>query len=271
MIRIDGFYLYGVGGALKPLSQITHATAIQDAIFPLFVAEGALAPLLYNSVFHLQTSLARGGELLQAIRAVYGAIDKESDRTKEIGWVSAYQLTSALTAFETALAAESGLSNIYLVAKKRGYDTSDLIERGAMLFPDDLLSEVPEAQLDIEQGARCPAFELPTASAFHFHRANESVLRRYYDAATNGQSRPTGRNIGDYIAALKTHNVGDLKVLSALKDLKDLHRNPMIHPEDTLESVDEAITVLGGIQSAIFHMLKVTPAPPPPPTAGAAP
>ena len=33
-------------------------------------------------------------------------------------------------------------------------------------------------------------------------------------------------------------------VRAALKDIKNLHRNPLIHPEHTLESVDEAIESL---------------------------
>src|SRR5262249_2774114 len=143
---------------------------------------------------------------------------------------------------------------------KRGYDTADLIERGTVLFPDDLVPKVPSAQLDVEQGARCLAFELPTAAGFHFHRANESVLHVYYDAVTCGKPRPSGRNIGDYLAELKKHNAGDPIVWSCLKDLKDMHRNPLIHPEHTLENIDEAIALLGQIHSVIVHMLRAIPA-----------
>jgi hypothetical protein len=265
MIRIDGSYLYSVGGSLRPLSQIQNTVKFSEAALPLYIAEGALRPFLFNSVFKLKTSLIKGNELLSAIVSVQTAISQEQDQDKELGWFHAYTLSSAYTAFETILQAEMQLADIYLVTKKRGYDTSDLIERGWMLFPDDLLAKVPEALLDITQGSRCLAFELPTASAFHFHRANESVLHRYYDAVTGGKPRPNGRNIGDYINELMKHKVGDPKVLSALKDLKDLHRNPLIHPEHTLESIDEAVAVLGSIQSAIIYMLKEVPAPPPDP------
>jgi hypothetical protein len=47
-----------------------------------------------------------------------------------------------------------------------------------------------------------------------------------------------------------------------LKDLKDLHRNPLIHPEHTLESVDQAIALLGSIQCVVVYMLKAVPLPP---------
>lgn len=91
----------------------------------------------------------------------------------------------------------------------------------------------------------------------------------YYDHVTGGKPRPSGRNIDDYIAALNKLETGDQKVLSALKDLKDLHRNPLVHPEDSLENVDEAIALLGSIQSGVVHMLKAIKLPAPPTTATA--
>jgi hypothetical protein len=100
------------------------------------------------------------------------------------------------------------------------------------------------------------AWELPTAAGFHLHRANESVLHCWYDSVSNGQTRPAGRNIGDYLKVVNEQNLGSAKIRSALKDLKDLHRNPLIHPEDSLESVDEAIALLGSIQAVVVSMLK---------------
>ena len=241
MIRIDGSYLYSMGGSLKPLSQIQSDSKLSGIQFPLFVAEATLGPFLFNSVIKLKTCLQKGSELLAVIKELSARMDQEGkDNTEELGVVDAYRLSTSYTQFETVLTAELGIADFYLVTKKRGYDTTDLIENGVVLFPEDLLLKVPEAELDVNQGARCLAFELPTASAFHFHRANESVLHRYYDSVTGGKSRPKGRNIGDYLNELDNYNAGDAKVKSALRDLTRLHRNPLIHPEDTLESVDEA-------------------------------
>ncbi len=261
MQRIDGYYLYQVGASLRPLSTIRHDSKFIDTLVPLYIAEVALDTLLLRSVFKLKTSLQKGNELLKSIRELRQEAGKDENKEKAIDWLHAYTLTSGLTAFETILAAELGLSDIYLVSKKRGYDTSDLIINGIVLFPDDLKQKVPDSILDINQGTRCLAFELPTAAGFHFHRANESVLHKYYDAVTGGKPRPGGRNIGDYIVELRKYKVGEQRVLSALKDLKDLHRNPLIHPEHTLESVDEAIALLGSIQGVVVHMLKAIPAP----------
>lgn len=65
-------------------------------------------------------------------------------------------------------------------------------------------------------------------------------------------------------SALEQKKAGDPAVLSALKDMKDLHRNPLIHPEHFLETVDDAIALVGGIQAVVVPMLKAIPEPPAP-------
>jgi hypothetical protein len=260
MLRIDGFYLYQTGYSIHPLADIQPGKKVSESIVPLFVAENALEALLARSVFSLKTCWTSGQKLLEAIRK----LTADPERETPLDHYEVYGLTGGVAEFEHILNAELGQANIYLVSKKRGYDTSDLILNGIVLFPGDLPTKVSEAVPDVMEGVRCLAFELPTAAGFHLHRANESVLHRYYDAVTNGAARPAGRNIGDYLSALREKKVGEEKVLSALKDLKDLHRNPLIHPEDSLESTDEAIALLGSIQSVVVHMLKVIPEPAPP-------
>ncbi|MGB8523253.1 MAG: hypothetical protein WCD43_09815, partial [Candidatus Acidiferrales bacterium] len=238
---------------------IKQGSKFEDVIVDLYVAQNGLGGLLNQSVFPLRTSRAAGNSLLEVIKNLVA----DTQRTNPIEYYEAYQLNNGATEFEHILAAELGLMDIYLVSKKRGYDTSDLILNGTVLFPSDLTTKVPEATPDVMEGVKCIAFELATAAGFHLHRANEAVLHRYYDAVTDGAGRPLGRNIGDYLKALKDKRVGDPKVLSALKDLKDLHRNPLIHPEDSLESIDEAIALLGSIHSVVVHMLKAIPDPVP--------
>lgn len=258
--KIDGYYLYQVGASIHPLSEITKGTSFSDALLPILIAHGSLQGFLEHIIFRPRMCRQKGNELLDILQEYKSKAVEDEDGKAIMGAYEIYRISKALTSFETVLGAEFGaLADIYLVAKKRGFDTTDLIERGTVLFPDDLIPKVPNARLDVEQAARCIAFELPTAAGFHLHRANESVLHAYYDSVTNGAPRPSGRNIGDYLAELKRLNVGSPIVLSALKDLKDLHRNPLIHPEHTLADIDEALALLGSIQSVIVHMLKAIP------------
>jgi hypothetical protein len=252
MVSVDAMYLYRLGHAIHPLIELRSEADMAAWILPLYVAQNSLDGLLTGSVYQLRSSYPAGAKLLQAIKAL--TVDPE--RTRPIEFMEAYGVSAAAGEFEHVLAAEFGVTGLYLVQKIRGYDMSDMVSSGIVLFPPDLPAKIPEAIPDINQATRCIAWGLPTAAGFHLHRANESVLHRWYDAVSGGADRPKGRNIGDYLAVLNTGNFGSLRIRSALKDLKDLHRNPLIHPDDSLESVDEAIALLGSIQAVVVAMLK---------------
>lgn len=261
MLRIDGFYLYSGGGNLKPLSLLKPETKYSDAQFPLYIARGWLEPLITGkTVYTLKSSWQKGNELLRtiesAIKELEPALSSSPPEDKDLGYLTSYYLTNALSAFDLVFQAEMNVSDLFLVSKKPGYDTSDLIDRGHVLFPKDLGIKVPTAIKDADQAGRCIAFELPTAAGFHLHRVNEEVLRHYYDVVTNKKPKPRTRTIGAYLEAFKKHKAGDPKVLAALDSIRELHRNPLMHPEQSLENVEEAIALHGAINSVVVHMLK---------------
>jgi hypothetical protein len=88
---------------------------------------------------------------------------------------------------------------------------------------------------------------------------HELVLRKYYDVITGGKPRPERRNIGAYIDAMKNHQVADPVVIGALVGLKNFHRNPVLHPDDRLENVEQAIALHGQVVSVVFYMLGKIP------------
>jgi hypothetical protein len=169
---------------------------------------------------------------------------------------------SAYDKFKVALHAELGVLHSYFVTQKGGFDTVSLLYFGENLFPPELTSKVPEAVWDVREAGKCLAFELPTACGFHIFRATESVLRKYYAQLTGSNTLPKVRNIGVYLNAMKQAKVGDEKVIFALKQMADLHRNPLIHP-DTVLTQEEAIGIFGLARSAIAGMLAVLPVIPP--------
>src|SRR5205809_3954280 len=124
------------------------------------------------------------------------------------------------------------------------------------MFPDEIRKELPgEAIHDIKQGARCFAFELPTAAGFHFLRAIEAVIHSFYDVLSNQAKRPKRAAMGIYIDELIKLNANP-ELVATLKQIKDLHRNPIIHPEETLDMI-EAQMLMGIMQSAIFAMTQI--------------
>jgi hypothetical protein len=127
------------------------------------------------------------------------------------------------------------------------------------MFPDDLGAKVPAAIGDAREAMKCIVYELPTAAGFHLHRANESVLRKYFDTVSNGATPPDNPNVGIYLKIMEDKKLGDEKVRAALRDLNKLHRNPLIHPELSLENVDEAYALYCGVFAAMQAMLKAIP------------
>lgn len=65
--------------------------------------------------------------------------------------------------------------------------------------------------------------------------------------------------MGDYLKKTSDLCVGDAKVIEVLKSLKDLHRNPLMHPEEQIESMEEAISLHCAIRAAIGYMLDRIP------------
>jgi hypothetical protein len=59
---------------------------------------------------------------------------------------------------------------------------------------------------------------------------------------------------------MKQGNFGDEHVRAALDHLVKFHRNPLIHPEQNIETLDDAVALMNSIHTAVVQMLKVIPA-----------
>lgn len=259
MLRIDGAYLYELGGVLRGISDLPTEGERRrlDVYFPCWRAKEALQQLFFQSIFSgsLRSSYPAASKVLNELKAF------APDDLSGVDWdetVYPWQVGSLKAEFsklEAILTAELQASALYFASAKGGFDTSCLTDQGESLFPQSLASKVPAALPDVRAGARCLAFELPTAAGFHFHRANEAVLRRYFDEVAGESNRPVTRNMGDYINKMKQMGVGDSKVLDVLKSLKDLHRNPLMHPDQSIETIEEAISLQSAIRAAVGYML----------------
>ena len=179
----------------------------------------------------------------------------------QLGPYELWSIQNAYAQYKTALLAELGTFNTYFVTQKGAFDMYSLLGFGETLFPAELGTKVPEALADAREAAKALAYEVPTACGFHTFRVTESVLRKYYVHVT-GKRPPRVRNIGVYLNSLKQTKKGDEKIVTALKQMTDLHRNPLIHPEAILTN-EEAIATLGIARSAITAMLAALPVPPP--------
>lgn len=267
MLRIDGAYLYELGAKLRQILSLpeedTKKIRVNYAVSP---AIDALSGFLNESVFspHIRTVRASANQLLSTLREMQidiGNFESFDDLVE--GWKIRI-LKDQFGTFEAILIAELQNSPLYLVFSKGGFDVACLTDAGLTLFPESLSTKVPGAVDDALAGAKCIAFEVFTAAGFHFHRANEAVLRRYFDEVAGAKHRPRSRNMGDYLKKMGELKVGDREVIDVLRSIKDLHRNPLMHPEDKIETADEALSLYAAIRAAIGYMLDRIPDPTPP-------
>ena len=268
MDRLSGAYFYGLAISLEPLGGLTHETTVVNAYGVMHTAKGTIDGLLKQQLVRLKTSLGPCANLRSGLESAMGELIRDLDKLEEpIGVVIAGDIRARFTYFRNAFWAEINVADFYAITPKGAYDTTKLAEEGITAFHPDLALKVPSTILDARQAARCIAFDLPTAAAFHLHRVNEGVMRAYYDAVTGGKPRPEHRNIGAYIDAMKKEKV-QIKlpeakaVYGVLAMIAHHHRNPVLHPDDVLENVEQALSLLGIIRTATELMLKELKPPP---------
>jgi hypothetical protein len=166
----------------------------------------------------------------------------------------AIQIWQKATEVETILHAELAIQPTYLLFRKRAFDIETLLADGTRLFSDLCRSNfTDDEKYDINQATKCLVFEVPTAAAFHILRATESVIRRYYEKVVGNLPKIKSRNWGTYLVMLRRCRA-DHRVLAVLEEMKDLYRNPIIHPESRME-MDEALSLIGIAETAISAMI----------------
>lgn len=136
------------------------------------------------------------------------------------------------------------------------YDVPKLFNPGAY----DKLNEL--CRYDISESAKCIAYEIPTAAAFHILRATENILKTFYKNVISKNrvhqlmwanmvqdlqiKIPLKRN-----CRVKEYNV----LLCNLDYIRVYYRNPTQHPEK-IYSLDEVQSLWNMCVEVINHMSK---------------
>jgi hypothetical protein len=259
MQRLSLSFFYDLGANLRRLKDFQVGETRASVWGHFYAAETSLDGLLrtYWMSPAVRSSWALGNELQQTILATRTQGDLAGTLTE----LEIAKIHGAISAFEPVLRADLSIADAYYVTRKGGYDTITLITNAEALFPEAIRTKVQSAIPEIQEAGKCLAFELCTASGIHIMRALEVVLKAYFKAVTKGEPLPKNRNIGAYLKKLEGGGYGDKKTIAALTQIKDLHRNPLVHPDETLTK-DEAIGLWGIVISATGAMLKAIPVAP---------
>lgn len=152
-------------------------------------------------------------------------------------------LAKKLDMFRSVLEAECHDVDIYSVGQISIYKTADLVSAGSNIIPNEYHSEIsPDALREFDNAGKCLAFDLPTACGFHALRGLELMMGDYLSAF--GVSTKRLRTWNMYIQAAKklidepnTQFKPSAKVAAMLDRMRELDRNPLMHPRDTLDSL----------------------------------
>lgn len=256
MQRVNEFVFYELALKVHRLTELQDDLKYSEIWMDWSGARDALDEIYRQRPLNFTTPVAY--RLYQAITTVvpkdwddiFAKLSKANSQGENedlVMFSDVLEVREAAKEFETVLRAECQMMDTYFVSKKGAYSTKDLVENAHHQVPEPTRSKLPEqTRTDFDQAGKCLAFDVPTAAAFHLLRGTEAVIRQYYELKVPGDKKaaPKMRNWGAYIRLLENHGA-EKKVVSLLKHMKDVYRNPVLHPEENY--TDENIQVLFGV------------------------
>ncbi len=254
MQRVNTYQLYQLSLAIAPLKNLQTNQTIDDVAWELHTARIWLQWFLDGKVLPLRVSRVAVQRLLATIANLIPPNYPASlpAHPEEQLQFHAGAFTVQSRDFETVLAAELQVIDTYVIDKKGIYVTSDLIDAADIALDEAVRKTVPaEALRDFKESGRCLAFDLATASGYHAMRAVETIVKQWHRAVCKP---PAGKKMemGSCINELRGANA-DKGILGILDQIRDLHRNPLMHPEIFL-TLPEALRLFNIVQSAISAM-----------------
>jgi len=173
-----------------------------------------------------------------------------ADRTIPV--VDVVRLRNSLSALTVFLKDEADHNYVLCVEKNQRFLSShSLVDTIETCFDSDSWKVIEvAAKREFEESGRCLALERYTSSGFHALRGVECVIRQYIVKLSG--TIPTKRDWGHYIEILKK-NGAEPDLLAVLDNIRTLHRNPLMHPDDWL-SIDEAVGIFTIAQTAIVRL-----------------
>ena len=244
MNRINCYGFYSLGKCIKELASLTVASTELDMGLAAIRADGLLHNLVRSGLVSLRATTQASENVFTGIQHLIEFVEQKKENTERDPQIRAMQLALTLKGiqqsvetFETVMSSELVMAPIYSVPNRGVFSTDSLLDSADDVF-EDAKDKIPDdARADTRQAGRCLAFDLPTAAGFHIARATEAVITKTMDAFGCPKPKDSQRNWGLYIKTLEEHGLRETLV-HHLTQLKELHRNPLIHPEVTLTQLE---------------------------------
>jgi hypothetical protein len=256
MKQINVFDFYQLGANLDNAVRLTAGKPLKEYTLDLFFLKLWMDRIVADRTIPLQICKPQAKSVLTAIDELI-PYPATSDGERIVNDSDLYMIIQGTKDFAVIFSAEVQNLATYFVSKKAIYDTNDLIQRADEMFSEEIRASLSDqVKQDLKEMGKCLAFDLATAAGFHITRAVEGVVLDYLKVLCPSEvatMKDSSRNLGAFIKLAREHG-GDDKVCASLDQFRDLHRNPLIHPESVL-TIDEALTLLGIAQSAIVAIV----------------
>jgi len=258
MKRVNQMRLYRLGSVSR-LRNIRVGDTFDEYInwtwYPMVQLQAFAENEEYQRI--LPFSVQKAAALRSAAHGVFH--EKQAADQSDIDYVE-----TLLSSFEASLDDELQRLHTYQVDQVAAYSFDRLIGAADTVFPEDQRKDgtIPERALaDFRSAGRCLAFDLPTACGFHAFRAADTMIRAYY-AHFVVAPKPTKepRDWGGYIRAFRdvltaqfAHRKPNVRTVELLDSIRATDRNPVIHPEQELDS-GTALAMFDLCKNAILLM-----------------
>lgn len=251
--RVNGMLLYELGRCLEHIDSISKNSTYREIRRDCLIGIGGVKGFVFDGEFAGMFDRCRkpAQELIDILKRISDTSEK--DRDKVINPAIYADLRNKLQAFSLLLDVEVEDGSLFLAMQKGNYKVKPLLNEGEVMFDPGLEHICPHAIPDVREGMKCLLFERYTAAAFHFHRANEAVVKVY--ARTKGITLSRERRtLGNYAEALSKKGVHKI-ITTELKRIAADLRNPLIHDDVIITDFIEMDESYKDLSSIMYKMI----------------
>jgi hypothetical protein len=129
--------------------------------------------------------------------------------------------------------------HFYFIPQEGIYSLDVLLQSADKMYSPKILALLPKGTIEnLNEFGKCYAYMLPTAASFHILRGTEMLVLDYVRLFHTGTliTLERARDWGSYVRLLRKTKA-DLRVISKIDEVRELHRNPIIHPRTEVTMV----------------------------------
>lgn len=252
--HLYNFYSYAVN--LHPLGEIAPDTKFRDNpdLIKVFTGVQHLAGWFSKNSFcktYLPSSAAKIGQIATFVSQGFLMSSSEHPMPDTVSEWEATNLREQVQEFETLLEDEVNRLPIFCLEDEKigNFSVSKLLKGASNGVAERTKAHLTKRCIEeVDEAGKCLVFERSTAAGFHMLRSVELSIIQYLQAIPGFTMPPLNRQSwGEYLTLLKDHGAAR-EVTDHLYNIKDNYRNPLMHPQDSLE-LDDAVSLFGVVQS----------------------